>query len=116
MTRQPQRSCDCCRSTMDKGQLLRLVCDDEGRWWPDLRQKAPGRGRYLCLQPACLQRLSDRQVQRIFAGGVTGCGTTKMGGSSALLRSIYGAVEQRVQALMQRMRGRSAVGKDAVLQ
>jgi len=107
----PQRSCDCCRSTMDKHRLLRLVCDDTGQWWPDLRQKASGRGKYLCMEVACLRRLNDRQVARIFVGSAV-----KQGASHALLRCIQEAIAQRLQALMHRMRGRAILGKDAVLQ
>jgi len=111
MKGEPQRSCDCCRSTMDKSRLLRLVCDDVGQWWPDLRQKASGRGKYLCMEVACLRRLNDRQVLRIFVGGVE-----KKVARSALLLAIRDAIEQRSQALMHRMRGRAILGKDAVLQ
>jgi len=96
---------------MDKSRLLRLVCDDAGEWWPDLRQKASGRGRYLCMEEACLCRLNDRQVVRIFAGSAT-----KQGVSHALMLRIQAAIAQRLQALMQRMRGRAILGKDAVLQ
>ncbi|MDX8413680.1 MAG: YlxR family protein [Mariprofundales bacterium] len=102
----PQRSCDCCRSTMDKHRLLRLVCDDVGQWWPDLRQKASGRGKYLCMEVECLHRLNDRQVARVFGTGT----------SHALLLRIQEAIAQRLQALMHRMRGRAVLGKDAVLQ
>jgi len=91
---------------MDKNRLLRLVCDDEGQWWPDLRQKAAGRGKYLCLETKCLHRLNDRQVQRIFAGG----------SRRLLFVRIHDAIAQRLRELMHRMRGRSMLGKDAVLQ
>ncbi len=42
--------------------MLRLVLDDQGEIWPDFLQKAPSRGTYLCMQAACLQRLSDKRL------------------------------------------------------
>jgi len=42
--------------------MLRLVVDEQGEIWPDLLQKAPGRGVYLCMERACLQRLSDKRL------------------------------------------------------
>ncbi len=106
MTRRgPQRSCDGCRTTMDKRALLRLVGDDDGVWWPDLRQKAPGRGRYLCLRSECLRRLNDRRVQRLF-------GTQR----DALLARIADAVGRRIVELMHRLKGRSLPGREAVTQ
>jgi len=91
---------------MDKNRLLRLVCDDEGKWWPDLRQKAPGRGKYLCLEQECLHRLNDRYTQRLFPG----CDR------QALLHCALDAITHRVMELMHRLRGRSFLGKDAVMQ
>ena len=56
------RSCFACRCQQEKMQMLRLVVDAQGEIWPDLLQKAPGRGVYLCMETACLQRLSDKRL------------------------------------------------------
>ncbi len=90
---------------MDKGALLRLACDEQGVWWPDLRQKAPGRGRYLCLRPECMRRFGDRSVRRAFPGER----------AEALAARVTDALWQRSRELMQRLRGRAFVGRDAVL-
>ena len=47
--------------------MLRLIVDDEGQIWPDLQQKLPGRGVYLCMQEACLAGMSDRRLQPLRA-------------------------------------------------
>ncbi|MDX8397816.1 MAG: YlxR family protein [Mariprofundaceae bacterium] len=56
------RSCFCCRGKIEKSLMLRLVVDDEGAIWPDLLQKAPGRGIYLCMQSECFSRLNDKRL------------------------------------------------------
>jgi predicted RNA-binding protein YlxR (DUF448 family) len=53
--RQPQRTCVVCRSTTAKRALHRIVRSPTGSVSYDPTGKAPGRGAYLCGQPACLQ-------------------------------------------------------------
>ncbi|MDQ6962534.1 MAG: DUF448 domain-containing protein [Mariprofundaceae bacterium] len=57
------RQCFCCREPFEKQTMLRLVLDDKGHLWPDLLQKAPGRGSYLCMQVTCLSRLNDKRLR-----------------------------------------------------
>jgi len=70
----PQRRCLVCRDRHDKSEMMRLALDDEGEVWPDVLQKAQGRGTYLCMQQRCLQGLGDKQMkaawrrQRIASG------------------------------------------------
>jgi len=57
-----QRQCLICRSSAEKQEMLRLVVDDDGQVWPDLFQKAPGRGTYLCMKQSCLKKLTDKSL------------------------------------------------------
>lgn len=49
----PQRSCVVCRRKRPKPDLTRFVRDAGGRLRPDPAGRAPGRGAYLCQDPAC---------------------------------------------------------------
>ena len=53
---QPQRMCVACRRMRDKSALLRLVRSPQGEIGVDSNGKAPGRGAYLCNDPACLAK------------------------------------------------------------
>ena len=52
----PQRQCVGCREMKDKNALLRVVKDPEGGVSLDFRGRKPGRGAYVCHDPACLKR------------------------------------------------------------
>ena len=52
--KQPQRMCVGCRQMKEKPKLIRVVRSPEGEVSLDDRGKKPGRGAYLCLDPACL--------------------------------------------------------------
>jgi len=91
---------------MDKSQLLRLVADGDGSWWPDWQQKAQGRGCYLCLQPACLVRLQGKGFARMFGAM-----------DAELLRQrVLQGLQQRMNSLLQRLRSQAQIGRDAVMQ
>jgi predicted RNA-binding protein YlxR (DUF448 family) len=63
--RTPQRTCVVCRSTTAKRTLHRIVRSPAGTVAYDPTGKAPGRGAYLCGQPACLDMaVRRRSVQR----------------------------------------------------
>ena len=63
--RTPQRTCVVCRSTAAKRTLHRIVRSPAGTVAYDPTGKAPGRGAYLCGQPACLDMaVRRRSVQR----------------------------------------------------
>lgn len=49
----PQRTCIVCRQSDAKRALIRLVRDTTGRVAIDPTGKRPGRGAYLCHDPAC---------------------------------------------------------------
>ena len=52
----PMRQCVGCREMKPKKELIRVVKSPEGVISLDFRGKAPGRGAYLCPDPACLKR------------------------------------------------------------
>lgn len=61
----PQRQCVGCREMKDKKALLRVVKSPEGEIGLDFRGKQPGRGAYLCHDPACLKRArKSRALER----------------------------------------------------
>jgi predicted RNA-binding protein YlxR (DUF448 family) len=51
----PQRTCIGCRRSSGKRDFVRLVRLPEGRLEVDPTGKKPGRGAYLCSDPACWQ-------------------------------------------------------------
>lgn len=64
----PMRMCLCCREMKPKKELTRVVLNKEGAIAVDLTGKAPGRGAYLCREPACIARLAKtRALDRAFA-------------------------------------------------
>ncbi|MDX1688827.1 MAG: YlxR family protein [Candidatus Promineifilaceae bacterium] len=64
----PLRTCVACRQKRDKRTLTRIVRSPEGKVAVDPTGKRPGRGAYLCEQPACWDKalhtnLLDRALQ-----------------------------------------------------
>jgi predicted RNA-binding protein YlxR (DUF448 family) len=85
--RQPQRTCVVCRSTAAKRALHRIVRSPAGSVGYDPTGKAPGRGAYLCGQPACLEAAPRRgSIQRALK--VTD--TAAVDGAVQALRSALG--------------------------
>ena len=63
----PMRQCVGCREMKPKNQLIRIVRSPEGEISLDFRGKAPGRGAYLCPDPACLKRaMKAKALSRAF--------------------------------------------------
>ena len=80
----PQRTCVVCRSTTAKRALHRIVRSPDGGVGYDPTGKAPGRGAYLCGQPACLETAIRRHsIQRALK--VTD--TAAVGGAVEALRN-----------------------------
>ena len=52
----PLRQCVGCREMKPKRELVRVVRSPEGEVHLDFSGKAPGRGAYVCPDPACLRR------------------------------------------------------------
>ena len=63
----PMRQCLGCREMKPKKELIRVVKSPEGVISLDFRGKAPGRGAYLCPDPACLKRaMKAKALSRAF--------------------------------------------------
>ena len=53
--REPERQCAACREKHPKRDLIRLVRDPEGEVIIDIRQRADGRGTYICRNESCIE-------------------------------------------------------------
>ena len=63
----PQRQCVGCREMKNKRDLIRVVKSPEGEVSLDFGGKKPGRGAYLCPDPACLKKArKNRSLERAF--------------------------------------------------
>ena len=61
----PMRQCTGCREMKPKKELIRVVRSNEGSISIDFKGKAPGRGAYVCNDPACLKKaLKSRALDR----------------------------------------------------
>lgn len=64
----PMRQCVGCREMKEKRELIRVVRSPEGEVSLDFKGKKPGRGAYLCPDPACLARAKkSRALERAFS-------------------------------------------------
>ena len=62
----PMRMCAGCRERAPKKELIRVVRTPEGRLLLDARDKAPGRGAYICRKTECLQKArKSRALERM---------------------------------------------------
>ena len=52
----PQRQCMGCRERKAKREMIRVVRGTDGNVSLDFGGKAPGRGAYICPDPACLKK------------------------------------------------------------
>ena len=81
----PMRQCVGCREMKEKRALIRVVKSPEGEISLDFKGKKPGRGAYLCPDPACLKRARKaRALERAF--------------DSALPDEVYQALERQREA------------------
>ena len=63
----PQRQCMGCRERKPKRELIRVVRSPEGTISLDFKGKLPGRGAYVCPDPACLAKArKSRALERAF--------------------------------------------------
>ena len=95
---------------MPKEGMLRLVVDEGGQIWPDLGQKLPGRGAYLCMQESCIQGINDKRLQPLKAKF-----TITLPQWSALQERISLVVEKQLQQMFTRLRITGVIGRDAVM-
>jgi len=104
------RSCLTCRKQAAKSELLRLVADEDGQVWPDVLQKAPGRGAYVCWQGKCLTGLHERQLVRAWKDR-----KIAEGQAASLHERATLAILQLCRQALRRQRNVLSVGRDAVM-
>ena len=64
----PQRQCLGCREMKPKKELIRVVRSPQGEVSLDFRGKLPGRGAYVCPNPACLGKArKSKALERAFS-------------------------------------------------
>ncbi len=104
------RSCLSCRKSLPKREMLRLVLDGDGLFWPDLLQKAPGRGVYHCMSDACFSNMNDRRLQSL---------KVKFPLSfpqwDGLQQRIKTGLGKQLQQMFTHLRVKAVIGRDAVM-
>jgi len=90
--------------------MLRLVVDDAGQIWPDLRQAAPGRGTYLCMRKQCLSEMSDKQLQRLKAKF-----SIVLPQWDDLHQRLINGLQKALEQIFSRLRPKIDIGRDAVM-
>jgi len=90
--------------------MLRLVVDGDGQIWPDLLQKAPGRGVYHCMSEVCLARMNDKRLQALKAHFHIALPQWVM-----LLGRIESVLQQQLVRMCALQRASAAIGRDAVM-
>jgi predicted RNA-binding protein YlxR (DUF448 family) len=106
----PMRRCLGCRESLGKSEMLRLVVDSDGVIWPDLLQKAPGRGAYLCMRESCLNGMSDKRLMSLKSGF-----SVSLPQWHGLRQRIDENIKQHLAQLFSRARPRVEIGRDAVM-
>jgi len=87
-----------------------MVVDDDGEIWPDVLQKAPGRGVYHCMSGACLTAMNDKRLQPLKAKFRLNLPQWGM-----LQQRIALVREQQIKRMFTRQRASAAIGRDAVM-
>ena len=82
----PMRQCLGCREMKPKSTLIRVVrAPDGSKITLDFKGKAPGRGAYVCPDPACLKKaVKSRALERAF--------------SAQIPPEVYEALERQMEA------------------
>ena len=84
----PMRPCVGCREMKPKKELIRVVRSPEGQVSLDFRGKLPGRGAYVCPDPACLAKArKSKALERAF--------------SAPLPEEVYQALEEQMKEVPQ---------------
>ena len=64
----PMRQCLGCREMKPKKELIRVVRSPQGEVSLDFKGKLPGRGAYVCPNPACLSKArKTKALERAFS-------------------------------------------------
>ena len=84
----PMRQCVGCREMKPKKELILVVRSPEGQVSLDFRGKLPGRGAYVCPNPACLAKAKkSKALERAF--------------SAPLPEEVYQALEEQMKEVPQ---------------
>ena len=84
----PMRQCLGCREMKPKKELIRVVRSPQGEVSLDFKGKLPGRGAYVCPNPACLAKAKkSRALERAF--------------SAPLPDPVWEALEQQMKEVTQ---------------
>lgn len=106
----PMRRCLICRDSLPKAEMLRLVVDGEGQIWPDLMQKAPGRGSYHCMRTDCLRGTNSKRLQVV---------RSKFPQARPDWEQLRGRLQEalmmQMRTILARLAARMVVGRDAVM-
>ncbi len=63
---EPMRMCAGCRTRAPKRELIRVVRTPDGQVIADAREKAPGRGAYICRNINCFKKIrKSRALERM---------------------------------------------------
>ncbi len=75
----PLRKCSGCGQMKPKTELIRVVKNQAGEVFLDLTSKQPGRGAYLCRNPACLAAARKaRRFEKAFSMAIPEAVFSKM--------------------------------------
>lgn len=105
-----ERRCIACRRSLAKQQMLRLIVDGDGQIWPDLLQKLPGRGVYLCMEEGCLGGMNDKRLQPLRAKF-----TVNFPQWQLLRERTLDILEKLLAQSFTRLRAKTEIGRDAVM-
>lgn len=99
-----------CRASYPKQEMLRLVVDGDGEIWPDVLQKAPGRGVYHCMREACLTDMNDKRLQSLKVKF-----RVNLPQQERVRERIVNMLEQQLKRMFTRQCASAAIGRDAVM-
>lgn len=86
------------------------MVDGDGEIWPDVLQKAPGRGVYHCMCEACLTDMNDKRLQSLKAKF-----RVNLPQQERLRQRMVSMLELQLKRMFTRQRASAAIGRDAVM-
>jgi predicted RNA-binding protein YlxR (DUF448 family)/ribosomal protein L7Ae-like RNA K-turn-binding protein len=112
------RTCTGCGVSRPKDEMVRVVAGPDGRMFPDLTGKAPGRGGYLCPARECIVRAARGRlvsVLKLAASARVDGGKGGMEGE-ALGAAVAAALKARILSLLglARRQGMAVTGSSLV--
>lgn len=67
MKKIPKRMCVACREMKDKNELIRIIKGEQNQLLIDEKQKASGRGAYVCKKTECIEKcIKQKSLNRAF--------------------------------------------------